>query len=335
MSNTIQTVATDRIRPPLFAGIDVGGTTIKLGILDSYGRTIAFGTAQTHVQQGPQEGVKRIASLLKALCQKAGLADESIVRIGLGCPGLLDIEAGVFLEPVNLPGWAGFPVRDSLAVACHCPVVFVNDATAATLAEAWVGSGKHVTSLVMLTLGTGVGAGIVIDGKIVSGNHGFGGEIGHVVVETNPDARLCACGRRGCLEAYCSATALMARAKEVLKDWPDPRTPLALAERAEAGDQVAEELILEMTEYLARGIVTVMHVLDPGAILIGGAMTFGRDSTRTGQEFLKELKKRITQRTFPSLAQALDVRFASLGGDAGYIGAAAWARTQHRAGTST
>ncbi len=311
---------------PIFAGFDLGGTSIKLGLVDADGEPLAFATYPTEVDRGPEAAVERMADELAHLASNLPQGPARLQGIGLGCPGLLDLKGGRLVLPVNLTGWAGFPIRDQLARATGRPVTLVNDASAAALAEAWVGSGREFSSILMLTLGTGVGGGLVVDNRPVVGAHGFAGEVGHVPIDSSPEARLCGCGRRGCLEAYCSATALMSRAAEELPDFVEPRTPVALAQRAESGDVVAERLILEVAERLAVGCVIGMHILDPGAIILGGAMTFGRETSPLGRRFLDHVRQAIVARTFPALAETLVVRYASLGGNAGYLGAAACAR---------
>ncbi len=338
-------LAADDAQLPLFVGVDLGGTSIKIGLVDNLGRTLGWQRLPTEVPQGPEAAVRRMAETIETLIDQAlssqGLARSSVVRVGLGSPGPMDIPAGLLLEPVNLQGWNHFPIRDRLSELCQLPVSFVNDASAAAYGEFWIGSGQHDASLVMFTLGTGVGGGIVCGDTLLEGKHGFGGELGHIPVETGPNARICSCGQPGHVEAYSSATGLIARTREAFVENPQSSlcqrldegaelTPILVAEEATAGDPLADQLILETADYLARACVIVLHTIDPAAITIGGAMTFGRDRSPVGRRFLQRLRHQIQKQTFPQLAKDLQLRFATLGGDAGYIGAAGVARLAFR-----
>jgi glucokinase len=312
---------------PLYAGVDLGGTNIKAGLVDDLGRTIAFHTEPTHAARGPEDAAARM---------------DDIARVGLGTPGPQDLPTGVIIRAGNLPGWDGFPIRDRVALHCGLPVTFANDANAAAYGEFWMGSAKEFSSLVLLTLGTGVGGGIIIGDLSIDGAHSHGSECGHIIVDSSETARKCPCGQPGHLEAYSSATSLKARAQESLQ--ADPTSPLAravaageelspilIAREAAAGDSRALELILEAARWLGIGVVTLMHTIDPEAVVIGGAMTFGGEAAPVGKAFIDRVRDEVRARTFPTLAAKTVIRYASLGGDAGYIGAAGLARLAHRA----
>jgi glucokinase len=333
---------TPRVAPadatrPLFAGIDVGGTNLKIGLVDDRGSTIADVKIPTEADHGPQDAVGRMARQIAALVEQAGLTSAEILAVGLATPGTMDLRAGLLLNPPNLPSWQNFPIRDCLAAACGKPVIFVNDANAAAYGEYWVGSGRDYPSIVLLTLGTGIGGGIIINGMSIDGEHSHGSECGHVLIDIRDDARLCPCGQRGHLEAYTSAKALVKRARELLdagqKSSLSQRlasgarlTPLLLAEEAAAGDALSLTVIQEAAHYLALGIVSIAHTVDPAAVVLGGAMNFGgRDST-LGKQFLDTIREEFRRRAFPKLAEETVIDFAELGGDAGYIGAAGYAR---------
>lgn len=326
---------------PFFAGIDVGGTNIKFGLVDDLGRTIGQTSIKTHCKKGPDDGVRRMAESVRALVEETGLTYDQLSWVGLATPGTMDIPAGMLLQPHNLPSWEDYPIRDRLKEACGKPVAFANDAGAAAYGEFWLGSGKEFPSIVLLTLGTGVGGGIIVGGQSIDGEHSHGAEVGHVIIDYNSDARVCPCGQPGHLEGYASATALIKRTEEVLATDRStrlrdrlkagrPLTPLLLAEEAGQGDELCLELIMDTAMYLGVGIVTLMHTIDPGAVVLGGAMNFGGHASDLGRRFLHRIREEVQQRAFPVLAKNVTIDFASLGGDAGYLGAAGIARLAHQ-----
>ena len=324
-------------RWPLHAGVDLGGTNIKAALVDDEGRIVAFHTEPTHVDRGPEDAAARMGNAVHALARQAGIGVDDIRGVGLGTPGPQDLARGVILRAGNFPGWDGFPIRDRVAAHCGHPVTYANDATAAAYGEFWVGSGREYSSLVMLTLGTGVGGGIIIGDTSVDGAHSHASEFGHIIVDAAADARRCPFGHSGDLEAYASATALKARAREAVADGGtgglakavaagEELTPILVAREAAAGDRLATDLILETARWLGIGIVTLMHTLDPEAVVIGGAMTFGGEAAPVGRMFLERVRDEVRARAFPLLAEKTIVRYATLGGDAGSIGAAGLAR---------
>jgi glucokinase len=334
-----QLISADVAEPPFFVGVDLGGTNIKMGVVDSQGRPVAYGSMPTEVSKGPQEGVRRMARTAEALLQQAGLDREDIARLGLGSPGTMDLSNGMLLEPHNLPGWFHFPIRDELARECGKPVTFANDAGAAAYGEFWCGTGRDFQSLILLTLGTGVGGGIIHDGISIDGRHGHGAECGHIIIDLRSDARVCPCGGTGHLEAYASATAVVERTREALAAGGSTSlaqrlrdgqalTPLLLAQEAEAGDRLALELIDETARYLGVGVVSLMHTIDPDGVVLGGAMTFGGHGAELGRRFLRTVQDEVRRRAFPVLADQVIIDFASLGVDAGFIGAAGLARAE-------
>ena len=328
---------------PLYAGIDLGGTNIKAALVDDTGRLVAFHTEPTHAARGPEDTAARMGGTIGVLARTAGVDAKDIARVGLGTPGPLDLAAGVILRAGNLPGWDNFPVRDRVAVHCGHAVTHANDANAAAYGEFWVGSGRAYSSLVMLTLGTGVGGGIIIGDTNVEGAHSHGSECGHVIVDTSPTARLCPSGHAGDLEAYASATALVAAAHTALAAGGsgllaaavargEELTPILVARAAAGDDPLARNLILDAARWLGIGVVTLMHTIDPEAVIIGGAMTFGGEADPVGRAFIDRVRAEVRARAFPVLAEKTVIRYAELGGDAGSIGAAGLARLEHRKG---
>lgn len=325
-------------QPPYFVGVDLGGTNIKTGLVDDRGQTLARTSVATEFLEGPEAGTQRMAATVATVMEEAGLKREEIAGVGLGSPGTMDIPAGKILIPVNLKGWDDFPVRDRLAELCGFHVTFANDANAAAYGEFWVGSGSEFPSMVLITLGTGIGGGIIIGDLSVDGEHSHGSECGHIIIDYHEDARLCSCGKTGHLEAYASAISVVKRAEEALASgrWESsvsPRiaageelTPLMLAEEAGQGDEFSRQIVMDTARYLGIGLVTLMHTIDPAAIVLGGAMTFGRDETELGRRFMARINEEIQHRAFPVPAGRVQIRYASLGSEAGYIGAAGRAR---------
>ena len=337
MSQSKSPILLEEAQRPFFLGVDVGGTNIKVGLVDDLGRTLSFGSLPTEQDLGPDFAVQRIARCFQRLIDELGLGRKDVARIGLGTPGTMDIPVGLLLEPPNLPAWCNFPVRDAVAYACGRPVTFANDGGAAAFGEFWVGSGREYRSIVMLTLGTGVGGGIIIGDLSIDGENSHGAECGHIIVDSRPDARMCSCGQSGHLEAYASATALIKRASESLAAGRESTlqdklaagkelSGLLLAEAAEENDALSVELVLETADYLSIGIVSLMHTIDPAAVILGGAMNFGGHDTPLGRRFLARIESEVRRMTFPVLAKRTIIDFARLGGDAGYIGAAGLAR---------
>ena len=341
MTSILEPIPVSAATFPLFVGVDVGGTNIKVGIVDDQGRTIGRTSIRSESHDGPDAAMARVGEALDGLLRELGVSSDQVAAVGLGSPGMMDIPRGLLLHPVNLPGWDNYPIRDRLAAVVNKPVSFANDANAAAFGEFWVGGGRAYHSIVMLTLGTGVGGGIIIGDLSIDGENSHGSECGHIIIDYQSDARVCSCGHRGHLEAYGSATALIHRTEEVLNTTTRPSsvrsclaageelTPLLLGREAEAGDALALELILDTAMYIGVGAVTLMHTIDPGAVILGGAMNFGGHDAPLGRQFLERVRQEVRQRAFPTLIDKTVVDFALLGGHAGYIGAAGIARTHY------
>ena len=326
---------------PLFIGIDVGGTNIKMGLIDDCGCTLAYRSMPTDQDKGAEDACRRMGDIARKLIQEASVNARDVVRAGLATPGPMNIAQGMILRPGNLPGWWDFPVRDRASHFIGLPVTFANDANAAAYGEYWCGAGKQYQSLVLLTLGTGVGGGIIVRDMLVEGEHSCGSECGHILVNPADDAPMDSLGKRGSLESYANATAVIDRAIAALRNVSITSlakrhaagkaiTPRIIAEEAERGDEVAREVILETGYWLAIGIVSLIHTIDPDAVLLGGAMTFGGQESPVGREFLQRIRDEARPRLLEPLRDSVRIEFASLGGDAGYIGAAGLARLEHR-----
>jgi glucokinase len=325
---------------PFYVGIDLGGTNIKAGVVNETGHPLSHVSLPTEATRGPAVGVDSLVSAAEQAIRDAGVTKESIVGVGLATPGTMDIPAGMLLDPPNLPGWNDFPVRDAVGRRLGLPTVLQNDANAAAYGEFWAGAARDANSLVFWTLGTGIGCGIIIDHLIIEGAHSHGAECGHIIIEMT-NGRLCGTGQYGTLEAYAGAKAVIARCQEALAtDRPtalrakvesgEEITPLLISQLAEAGDRLCDEIVIDTARYLGVGTVTLMHTINPEMVLFGGGMTFGRNATALGRRFLEEIRHEVKKRAFPIPAARTIIDYASLGGDAGYIGAAGCARLKFR-----
>ena len=317
-----------------FVGIDVGGSTIKGGIVDDNGKPLSGVTLPTEAARGQEHGLRQMAETIRQAVAAAGLNLHQIAAIGVATPGTMDIPGGLILDPPNLKPWQNVPVRQYIQDTFHLPTAFQNDANAAAYGEFWVGAGKEVHSLVLFTLGTGIGCGIVIGDLIIEGEHSHGAEVGHMKIEmTNP--RQCGCGRWGCLEAYASATAVVKRTREALETSAQSALQAVLKQENELtarnvfdtaakGDALARKIVEDTAFYLAVGAMNMMHTIDPDMVVFSGGMI------AAGEPFLDRIRHHVRQLAFPVPAAKTQIRYALLGSDAGFIGAAACARLLHR-----
>lgn len=330
-------VSLQAAKRPLFLGVDVGGTTIKIGLVDDLGRSIATCGIETLGDRPPDDAMRRTYQAASRMLKEHSVGWDEVSAIGLGCPGTMDIPSGMVLHPVNIPGWREFKIRDFLQELTGKPVAFANDANAAAYGEYWVGGAAAYHSMVLLTLGTGVGGGIIIGDLSIDGENSHGSECGHIIIDCNPTARMCGCGHRGHLEAYCSATGLLKHVEELLSQNPqtsllerisetEPLTPKMIAEEAERGDQFSLGVIDELAMYLGYGVTSLIHTIDPAAVLLGGAMNFGGPGHPLGERFIGRVREMVRKHAFPIPAQRTAIEFALLEGQAGYIGAAGIAR---------
>lgn len=304
---------------------------MKAGVVDDAGHPLSSTSLPTEAHRGQQFGLERMCETIRQAVAGAGLRLEQIAAIGVATPGTMDIPAGMILDPPNLKPWKNMPVRQYVHDAFRIPTAFQNDANAAAYGEYWAGAGKGVHSLVMFTLGTGVGGGIIIGDRVLEGEHSHGAELGHMKIEmTRP--RQCGCGRWGCLEAYASATAVVKRAldalaadggrsslHQVLKTQGE-LTSRDIFDASAAGDPLAEKIEEETAFYLAVGAVNMMHTIDPDIVVYTGGMI------AAGERFLNRIRKHINELAFPVPAARTRVCYAQLGSDAGFIGAAACGR---------
>ena len=290
-------------------GVDLGGTAVKAGAVDASGRVLARRSIPTALERGPADLVARIAALARELgCRGA---------LGLGTAGLIDRERGVVIECPNLHALEGHPLRDELALALGLDprdVVLENDANAAALGEHWLGRGRGERDLLLVTLGTGVGGGLVLAGGLYAGPGGMAGEIGHVVVD--PDGLPCGCGRRGCLETLASASAASRRARELglPTESPGDLVRLAAIARERAGPE--RELCAAVGRDLGRGLAAAVSLLDLRCFLFGGGFGAALDVLEDG------VRAGLAERSYGRRLAGVRLARAELGPDAGWIGAA-------------
>jgi glucokinase len=333
-------ITAEEAKPPLFVGIDLGGTNIKFGAVDDLGRSLAWLSIPTEVQRGPEDAAVRMGAAVREVVAKAGVKPSAIARVGFGSAGPANIPGGIITNAANLKGWNNFPIRDRVSYHSGLPVTFENDANAAAYGEFWIGSAHGFRSMVLLTLGTGIGVGIVIGDVVVRGENSCGGESGHMVIDFHDNARPCGCGHRGHLEAYASATAVIQRTAEALAGGRrstladeiaagEELTPKLVAIEAAAGDELSLEMVFETARYIAIGAVSLMHMIGPEGVFLGGAMTFGGPQSALGCRFLATIRQEVRRLALPGFADRTAIEFATLGGDAGYIGAAGVARLEH------
>lgn len=340
------TTSNDEVKFPCYIGVDLGGTNTKIGIVDDMGRTLYFEQNPTQCELGPDTTIDRITERVEYAMEQTKLHSPELASLGIGAPGILDFREGTMKIPVNFPGWENYPIRQQLRERLNMPVILSNDASAAAYGEFWVGTGKQYDSLILLTLGTGIGAGIIIGDLIIEGNCGHGAECGHMIIDTSATARRCGCGMYGHLEAYCGARATMAIVQEQLDAGVETSlrkrlatgetlSPLMVSEESDQEDPFCIEVVDNIAKRLSQGIVSLLHTIDPACVLIGGAMTFGMHGTPTGRRFLNLIRSETKRQTFKTLAAQIDINYAQLGGNAGYIGAAGIARIDYYAKSRT
>ncbi len=303
----------------LFLGIDIGGTDTKIGIVNGAGSILEKRSIKTESKDGPGQLADRVYIECQTLanCMKSSLND--IKAAGIGAPGVIDVKNGVVIFSPNLQEWKNAPVAEMFNKRLNMICALENDANVAAWGEKWAGAGKSIAakSMVMITLGTGIGGGVIINDDIWHGRDNVAGEIGHMIIEVN--GVKCGCGGFGCVEAYASATAVARRFKEAANDGMDI-TAEDVYNKAAKGDELAAKIMRDTGAYLGVAIVNIMHILNPDVITIGGGMSAAR--TFLEPSILTEINKRA----YKVAGERTKVVFAELGNDSGIIGAAGWAR---------
>ena len=306
--------------------LDIGGTKLAVAVVTADGRTHGTVVEPTYRDRGPDDIIARLFRMGHQAIAAAGLGQPAAT--GISCGGPLDARTGVLLGPLHLPGWIDIPIVALAEAEFHCPAALANDASVAALAEFRYGAGTGLGTVVYLTISTGVGGGLVVDGRLYYGATSNGGELGHITVR--PGGRRCSCGRLGCLEAYCSGNnigrrgreaALAARATGVptLLAECDPVTAADVTRAAAAGDTVARAVWDETTELLGQAITDLVNVVEPDAVILGGGVT------RCGALLLDPVRAVVTATAMPPIRRTVSVQLAGLGDDVCVIGAGALA----------
>jgi glucokinase len=290
-------------------GLDIGGTKIAAGVVGPDGAVRGFTVAPTYAKRGHDDALSRLFELGRQSVAESGASWDEIEAVGIGCGGPLDSANGILIAPLHLPGWENVPIVALAQSALGRPAVLDNDATAAAAGEHRFGAGRGTRNMVYLTISTGVGGGVILDGEVHRGHSGNGGELGHVTVDWR--GRPChGCGRRGCLEAYCSGTSIAERAREAGMEGADARD---VAEAARAGNTIAARIWDETCEALACGITSIVNLFEPEVVVLGGGVV------RTGDQLLEPVRTRVAAQ---AMGGPVDVVAAALGDAVGVVGAA-------------
>lgn len=304
---------------PYAFGVDLGGTTVKIGLFETSGTLLEKWEIPTRTQNHAENLLPDIAAALLNKLTEKGIDKAQVEGVGMGVPGAVLNDR--FVKPcVNLDQWGGFDVAEALEDLCGFPAKIVNDANAAALGEMGAGGGKGRKNVVFVTLGTGVGGGVIVDGKLLAGVHGAGGEIGHIKVKDTHDTP-CGCGKRGCLEQYSSATGIVNETKKFLANSDAPSrlrnletiTAKDIFDLAKDGDTVALNQVEEMTRLLGKALAAVSCVCDPEVIVLGGGVS------RAGSIITDNVEKWFREYAFPA-AENTEFALAQLGNDAGIYG---------------
>lgn len=311
-------------------GVDIGGTNLVVGVVPcAGGRPLAITSRPTRSDRGADAAVDDIGTMADAVVAEAlashGGSRARVIGVGVGCPGPLDLARGRIIETPNL-GWRDYPIRDRVASRLGLPATLDNDANCATYGEWWQGAARGAQSVVGVTIGTGVGGGLILDGRLVRGASGGAGELGHTTIDI--DGRLCGCGNRGCLEAYASGTSIAARAREGIEAGASSEitrlvdgdlsriTALTVYDALLLGDLHAREVLLETAELLGAGLASVINLFNPEVIVIMGGVT------KAGEHLLSPLRSAVRRRAFASAVDACRIVPGELDGAAGVVGAA-------------
>ena len=315
-------------------GVDLGGTNLRIAAVDDTGRLMEKMTTGTQVARGRDHVIDEMTAAIREFSQK--FSSDKLLGIGIGVPGIIDMETGMLRESPNLPGWHDYPVRDEIEKRLGTRVILENDANSAALGEKWLGAARDHDDMCMLTLGTGVGGGIVLDGRVWHGFKGMAAELGHITVEPNGPA--CGCGSRGCVEQFASATAVLRMAKEAISSGRAPELARAQSENAEFGSKIVYQMAIqgdrpakEIYEKVgwALGIVVadLVNIFNLPMYVIGGGVASAWDT------FAPTMLKEVAARSFVYAATTPDAHVppdrkktiitrALLSGDAGLYGAA-------------
>jgi glucokinase len=309
--------------------VDIGGTKIMTAVFSADGRMLARDVCPTIANEGVDAVVERLKSAIEGILKRHELSTSRLAGIGIACAGGIDSASGIVVTPSpNLPGWSDLPLRDIIEERFNVNTYVLNDASSAALGEQRSGAGQGVKNLVLVTLGTGIGGGIIIDGQLYLGARGSAGEIGHITVDEG--GPVCGCGNTGCLEVMSSGRAIAREAvsrisqgeKSSLTEMAGGKladiTSEQVAATASAGDSLALDVISRAAHYLGVGLVNIVNAFNPEMIILGGGMA------ELANLFVEPAKKLVEERAFSVSTQELSIVTATLGNEAGVYGAAAY-----------
>ena len=295
-------------------GIDIGGTSIKFALMDDAGTIEKKWSIPTNIAEKGKDIPKEICDSIRTTLEDARLA--TVKGIGIGVPGPISPDGKMVVRAVNLD-WKDLPLKEIIETDLGIDVCLLNDANAAALGEMWKGAAQGKANLLFVTLGTGVGGGIVLNGEVLNGCHSSGGEIGHIPIRSD-EQRLCGCGGRNCLETFASANGLALsmrkKLKEVNENWPEITPPIVF-EKAAQKNVHAQAVLAEFTDILGQALAGIMNTIDVEEIVIGGGLS------EAGDQLLLPLKKKLEQYVFPQIKAHFSVKKAQLGNEAGIYGA--------------
>jgi len=306
-------------------GIDLGGTNLKGGLVDDAGQLVNRKTRPTDLSEGPEALIRQMVSLVDTLALEHKIDRAALAGVGVGTPGPLSPRAGRIHRAGNLPGWEDIPLAALLREKLDLPVAIDNDANLAALGEAWMGAGRNIDSIVLLTLGTGIGGGFVQRGEVFHGHFENAAELGHTIVV--PDGLLCSCGQYGCLERYASAAAVARRTVDAVKSGAssslaevleagEPIDSERVVAHAKAGDELSLRLWDEACRYLAIACVNLQHTLNPARVILGGGMS------GAGAFLLDRVRDHFARIKWNLHDDYPEIVLAELGNEGGVIGAA-------------
>lgn len=307
-------------------GIDVGGTNVKIALVDKSGKIIYSNSVPTYAKMGYEYTVNNIKQAIKDLIKETNTTAKDIDGIGFDFPGQVDYKTGVVKLAPNIPGWVNVPIAQMIEEEFHIPTRIDNDVRCAALGEMKFGAGQGCENFVCITVGTGIGSGLVVNGQLVRGASNAAGEIGHIKLQMK-DGLICGCGDTGCLEAYASGPSIVAMAQDYIKGGKSTKfremaaaeggeiTPYMVAKAAEAGDPVAKRIFAIVGEYIGIGLTSVINLLNPEKVIIGGGVA------EAGDLLLDPIRKTIKERAMVVAGSAVEIVPAQLGNSAGVIGA--------------
>ncbi len=291
-------------------GVDLGGTNLRVAAIDASGQVLDRVSVPAVYTAGPEQVVTGIVQVINKICSRVGAS--GLRGVGIGVPGFIDIDTGVVVGAANLPGFEGFPIRDEIQKVLGTTIILENDANAAALGEMWMGAGKNVKDLILITLGTGIGGGIVVDGKVLHGFLGMAGEIGHMTVF--PDGNPCGCGNCGCLEKHASATAIAAMGR--MMHFGNDVTAEGVYDLAVEGNERAQRVFESVGRALGIALANLINLFNCPLYLLSGGPLPAWDM------FAPHMFAEITKRSFTFGRKGTRIEKALLGSDAGLFGAA-------------